>query len=198
MYHDDHPMKNYEMANKVVVFDRPHAIAWEPGQDMAGDGNLSFGGWIWRYDIHDTESSESMSRSPTTGRLFRPNSASTFSSRRSPEHLRIRKNLSKYQRADRTRRCESAVSTRTRRTTLPLAVRFSSDATAAAASLQRVDVRLGRRQLARGEQLLEPGPLLGRARPGCVAGPGAPADADHVNVVEQQPVYLHRRESRRR
>ncbi len=46
------------MANKVVVFDRPHAIAWEPGQDMAGDGNLSFGGWIWRYDIHDTGSSE--------------------------------------------------------------------------------------------------------------------------------------------
>ena len=58
MYHDNHPMKDYEMANKVVVFDRPHAIAWEPGQDMAGDGNLSFGGWIWRYDIHDTGSSE--------------------------------------------------------------------------------------------------------------------------------------------
>jgi hypothetical protein len=53
MYHDNHPMKNYEMANKVVVFDHPHAIAWEPGQDAAGDGNLSFGGWIWRYDIRD-------------------------------------------------------------------------------------------------------------------------------------------------
>ena len=58
MYHDNHPMKEYEMANKVVVFDRPHAIAWEPGQDMAGDGNLSFGGWIWRYDIHDAGPSE--------------------------------------------------------------------------------------------------------------------------------------------
>ena len=59
MYHDNHPAKNYEMANKVVVFDRPHAIAWEPGQDAAGDGTLSFGGWIWRYDIHDVGSSES-------------------------------------------------------------------------------------------------------------------------------------------
>src|SRR5947209_9752812 len=53
MYHDNHPNKNYEMANKVVVFDRPHAIAWQPGQDAAGDGQLSFGGWIWRYDIRD-------------------------------------------------------------------------------------------------------------------------------------------------
>ena len=26
MYHDNHPTKHYEMANKVVVFDRPHAI----------------------------------------------------------------------------------------------------------------------------------------------------------------------------
>jgi len=58
MYHDNHPNKNYEMANKVVVFDRPHAIAWEPGQDAAGDGQLSFGGWIWRYDIHDAGPSE--------------------------------------------------------------------------------------------------------------------------------------------
>jgi hypothetical protein len=58
MYHDNHPNKNYEMANKVVVFDRPHAIAWQPGQDAAGDGNLSFGGWIWRYDIREAGSSE--------------------------------------------------------------------------------------------------------------------------------------------
>src|ERR1700744_3192408 len=59
MYHDNHPNKNYEMANKVVVFDRPRAIAWQPGQDAAGDGTLSFGGWIWRYDIRDVGSSES-------------------------------------------------------------------------------------------------------------------------------------------
>jgi hypothetical protein len=58
MYHDNLPNKNYEMANKVVVFDRPHAIAWQPGQDAAGDGKLSFGGWIWRYDIRDVGPSE--------------------------------------------------------------------------------------------------------------------------------------------
>src|ERR1700756_562955 len=51
MYHDNPPAKNLEGANKGVVCDRPHAIAWQPGQDAAGDGNLSFGGWIWRYDI---------------------------------------------------------------------------------------------------------------------------------------------------
>jgi len=58
MYHDNHPNKNYEMANKVVVFDRPRAIAWQPGQDAAGDGRLSFGGWVWRYDITDAGPSE--------------------------------------------------------------------------------------------------------------------------------------------
>ena len=58
MYHDNHPAKNYEMANKVVVCDRPHAIAWQPGQDAAGDGNLSFGGWIWRYDVRSAGSAD--------------------------------------------------------------------------------------------------------------------------------------------
>jgi uncharacterized protein YndB with AHSA1/START domain len=58
MYHDNHPMKSYEMANKVVACDRPDVIAWEPGQDAAGDGNLSFGGWTWRYDISSVGSSQ--------------------------------------------------------------------------------------------------------------------------------------------
>jgi hypothetical protein len=58
MYHDNHPDKNYEMANKVVAFDRPHVIAWEPGQDLAGNGDLSFGGWVWRYDLRSVGSSE--------------------------------------------------------------------------------------------------------------------------------------------
>jgi hypothetical protein len=57
MYHENHPAKSYEMANKVVAFDRPDTIAWEPGQDAARDGNLSFGGWIWRYDLRDEGSS---------------------------------------------------------------------------------------------------------------------------------------------
>jgi len=51
MYHENHPVRDYEMANKVVAFDPPRAIAWEPGQDAANDGTLSFGGWIWRYDL---------------------------------------------------------------------------------------------------------------------------------------------------
>jgi hypothetical protein len=38
------------MVNRVQAFDPPSAISWEPGQD-AGDGNLSFGGWVWRYDL---------------------------------------------------------------------------------------------------------------------------------------------------
>ena len=50
MYHDNHPDKHYEMANRVEVFDPPHAVAWQPGQGP-DDANLDFGGWIWRYDL---------------------------------------------------------------------------------------------------------------------------------------------------
>jgi uncharacterized protein YndB with AHSA1/START domain len=50
MYHAGHPDGNYPMANRVQVFDPPHAISWEPGQDT-GDGGLRFGGWVWRYDL---------------------------------------------------------------------------------------------------------------------------------------------------
>jgi hypothetical protein len=57
MYHPGHPSGNYEMANRVQVFDPPHAISWEPGYDP-GDGNLRFGGWIWRYDLAPLDPSE--------------------------------------------------------------------------------------------------------------------------------------------
>jgi uncharacterized protein YndB with AHSA1/START domain len=50
MYHPNHPHGNYQMANRVQVFDPPRAISWEPGYD-AGDGTVRFGGWIWRYDL---------------------------------------------------------------------------------------------------------------------------------------------------
>jgi uncharacterized protein YndB with AHSA1/START domain len=50
MYHDNHPDKYYEMANRVEVFDPPHAIAWQPGQGD-DDAALEFGGWVWRYDL---------------------------------------------------------------------------------------------------------------------------------------------------
>ncbi|KUI25352.1 SRPBCC family protein [Mycobacterium sp. GA-2829] len=49
MYHDNHPDGRYEMANKVIAFDKPRVIAWEPGQ-RAGD-DIEFGGWTWRYDL---------------------------------------------------------------------------------------------------------------------------------------------------
>src|SRR5262249_21669438 len=58
MYHDNHPDGNYEMANKVRVFEPARAISWEPGQDIAGDGALKFGGWVWRYDLTPVGESE--------------------------------------------------------------------------------------------------------------------------------------------
>jgi hypothetical protein len=57
MYHDNHPQKYYEMANRVEVFEPPHAIAWLPGQgpnergNLVGSPRLDFGGWLWRYDL---------------------------------------------------------------------------------------------------------------------------------------------------
>lgn len=50
MYHDNFGGMHYEMANRVEVFEPPHAIAWLPGQG-ADDADLDFGGWIWRYDL---------------------------------------------------------------------------------------------------------------------------------------------------
>jgi len=50
MYHPGHPDGHYQMANRVLVFDPPRAISWQPGQE-SGDGTLSFPGWIWRYDL---------------------------------------------------------------------------------------------------------------------------------------------------
>ncbi len=50
MFHENHPDGTYEIANRVEVFDPPHAISWEPGQENAA-GELECGGWIWRYDL---------------------------------------------------------------------------------------------------------------------------------------------------
>jgi uncharacterized protein YndB with AHSA1/START domain len=58
MYHPNHPDKDYEMANLVEVFDEPRAIAWKPGTESADTGQLSFGGWTWRYDLEATEPSQ--------------------------------------------------------------------------------------------------------------------------------------------
>ena len=38
------------MVNKVAVLDPPRAIGWLTG-DEKDDGQLEFGGWVWRYDL---------------------------------------------------------------------------------------------------------------------------------------------------
>jgi len=54
MYHPNHPDKDYEIANLVEVCDEPRAIGWKPGTESPETGELSFGGWIWRYDLEAT------------------------------------------------------------------------------------------------------------------------------------------------
>ncbi|WP_308118031.1 SRPBCC family protein [Streptomyces buecherae] len=50
MYHPNHPNGDYQVANKVHVFDAPRAIGWLTGEEKE-DGRLTFGGWFWRYDL---------------------------------------------------------------------------------------------------------------------------------------------------
>src|SRR5215831_18657043 len=57
MYHPNHPDKNYKIANLVEVFDEPRAIGWKPGTESPETGELSFGGWTWRYDLEAADPS---------------------------------------------------------------------------------------------------------------------------------------------
>ncbi|MGH2443151.1 MAG: hypothetical protein ACRDFX_08315 [Chloroflexota bacterium] len=41
VYHPNHPDGNYQTANRVQIFDPPHAIAWEPGHNT--EDGLGFG-----------------------------------------------------------------------------------------------------------------------------------------------------------
>jgi hypothetical protein len=50
MHHANHPNGDYRVVNKVQVLDPPRAIGWLTGQEK-GDGQMEFGGWIWRYDL---------------------------------------------------------------------------------------------------------------------------------------------------
>jgi hypothetical protein len=50
MHHAGHPDGDYRTVNKVQVLDPPRAIGWLTGQEK-GDGQLEFGGWLWRYDL---------------------------------------------------------------------------------------------------------------------------------------------------
>lgn len=57
MYHSGHPDGDYRTVNKVAVLDPPHAIAWLTGQQKS-DGELEFGGWVWRYDLTPLDPSQ--------------------------------------------------------------------------------------------------------------------------------------------
>ena len=57
MYHPNHPDQDYKVANLVEVFEAPRAIGWKPGNESP-DGELSFGGWTWRYDLEATGPSQ--------------------------------------------------------------------------------------------------------------------------------------------
>ena len=50
MHHPDHPTGDYQVVNKVAVLDPPRAIGWLTGY-AKDDGQLEFGGWLWRYDM---------------------------------------------------------------------------------------------------------------------------------------------------
>jgi hypothetical protein len=50
MYHAGHLDGDYQVVNKVEVLDPPRAISWMTGTEK-GNGELEFGGWIWRYDL---------------------------------------------------------------------------------------------------------------------------------------------------
>ena len=50
MYHPNHPNKNYETVNWVLMFDPPRTISWATGED-GDNGTIKFGGWLWRYDL---------------------------------------------------------------------------------------------------------------------------------------------------
>lgn len=50
MHHPDHPDGDYQTVNKVEVLNPPRAIGWLTGY-RNDEGNLEFGGWLWRYDL---------------------------------------------------------------------------------------------------------------------------------------------------
>ena len=49
MYHPNHPDGRYDQP-VTLELDPPRAITWEPGTED-DNGRLSFGGWVWRYDL---------------------------------------------------------------------------------------------------------------------------------------------------
>ncbi len=77
MDHENHPDKNYEIASRVEVFDEPRAIAWQRGTESPETGELSFGGWIWRYALEASGPSRTPGRSSRLGQSGRAPGHST-------------------------------------------------------------------------------------------------------------------------
>ncbi|WP_290062020.1 polyketide cyclase [Amycolatopsis solani] len=50
MFHGSRPVGDYQVVNRVEVFDAPRAIGWVTG-GWKDDGEPEFGGWVWRYDL---------------------------------------------------------------------------------------------------------------------------------------------------
>jgi uncharacterized protein YndB with AHSA1/START domain len=50
MFHAGHPDGDYQVVNQVQALDPPRVISWRTGYEK-DDGELEFGGWIWRYDL---------------------------------------------------------------------------------------------------------------------------------------------------
>lgn len=53
----EHDVAGFELRRVYEVLDPPRAIGWLTGQEK-GDGELEFGGWLWRYDLAPLGSSE--------------------------------------------------------------------------------------------------------------------------------------------
>ncbi len=48
-----HPAGAYRTANQVRQVDPPRTLSWATGTED-DEGRLSFGGWVWRYDLEPT------------------------------------------------------------------------------------------------------------------------------------------------
>ena len=88
MYHAGHPDGDYQTVNKVQVLDPPRAIGWLTGY-RKDDGDLEFGGWIWRYDLAPLGPSETAGHAHlrlVSGAAVRPGRSIHFPPF-GPEHL---------------------------------------------------------------------------------------------------------------
>lgn len=86
MYHPNHPNGDYQTVNKVQVLGPPRTIGWLTGY-RKDDGELDFGGWIWRYDLAPLGPSETEVTLTYDWSGCRSTSGSTSGSRRSARSI---------------------------------------------------------------------------------------------------------------